>query len=70
MPAGLLGLIVVIAIAGVLLWAISAFPALDATLKQIIRILVIVVVAIYVIMFVAGLFSGGLGFGHPIYPHR
>ena len=58
MPETLVGLVVVIAIAGVLLWALSRFP-IDPALSNIIRVLVIVVVAIMAIYFVAGVVQGG-----------
>ena len=53
MPETLLGLVVVIAVAAVLLWALSQFPAMDGTLKAIIKILVVVIVAISCIFFLA-----------------
>jgi hypothetical protein len=55
----LLGLLVLIAIAGVLLWGIGQFP-IDATLAKIIKVLVIVVVAIAVILFVARMFGANV----------
>ena len=58
-PGGLLYLVLVLLIAGVLLWAISALPAIDPTIKQFIRIILIVIVAIYVIYFLFGMFAGG-----------
>jgi hypothetical protein len=58
-PGGFIYLIMVLLICGVLLWAVSAMPALDATVKQFIRIIIIVILAIYVIYFVFGMFSGG-----------
>ncbi len=58
MPETLIGLIVVVAIAGVLLWALGQFP-IDGTLARIIRTLVIVVVAIMAIYFLAGLVQSG-----------
>lgn len=52
----LIGLIVLIAVAGVLLWGLTKMP-IDPMLAQIIRVLVIVVVAIVVIYFIAGMFG-------------
>jgi hypothetical protein len=52
-------IIAVVIIAGVLLWAINAFPAIDATMKQIARVLIIVMVVIVVLYFLFGLFAGG-----------
>ncbi len=45
----LIQLIVVLLVVGVVLWAISAFPAIDPTMKQIIRVIVILVAVLYVI---------------------
>jgi hypothetical protein len=52
----LIGLAVFIAIAGVLLWALPRLP-IDPTLAKIVWVLVIVVVAIAVILFIAGMFG-------------
>ena len=57
MPGLLLQAIVVIAIAGVGLWALTQFP-IDATLVKIIRVIVIVIVAVWAISVVASLFGG------------
>ena len=37
-------------LAGVALWALDQFPAINATIKQVIKILIIVLVAIWVIL--------------------
>jgi len=58
-PGGFLYLVLVLLIAGVLLWAISALPVIDPTIKQFIRIILIVIVAIYVLYFLFGLLVGG-----------
>jgi len=53
MPAWLIELIWIVAalgIAGVLLWGLDQFPAMNATIKQIIKVLVVVIVAIWVIL--------------------
>lgn len=42
-------ILAVLAVAGVLLWAISAWPNLDPTIKQIMRIVVIVFVCLWLI---------------------
>lgn len=57
-PAGFLYLVMVCLIAGVVLWAVSALPALDATVKQFIRVIIIVLLAIYVIYFLFSIFAG------------
>lgn len=53
----LVGLLVLIAIAAVVLWGLSQFPAMDPTLKQIIRVVVIGVVVVLAILWIAGLFG-------------
>ncbi len=52
----LIQIIVILLIVGVLLWAINAMPAIDPTMKQIIRIVVIVVAVLWVL----GMFFPGL----------
>ena len=44
-------------VAGVLLWAVGAMPWIDGDIKQAVKILVIVVVAIWIIGLLAGLVS-------------
>ena len=62
MPEALLSLVIVLAIAGLILWAISQFP-LDPTIAKLIRVVIIVVVCIWLIYFLAGLLgSPGLSF--------
>lgn len=51
----LLGFIVLVAVCGVLLWALTQFPAIDPTMAKIIRIVIICVIAIAAIVFIAGL---------------
>jgi len=58
-PAALIQVFFVLLIAGVLLWAVSAIPVLDATIKQFIRIAVIVIVAIWLIYVLMGMFGAG-----------
>jgi len=43
----LLGLVLVLVVVGVLLWALQQFPAIDANIKKVIYVLVIVVVVIW-----------------------
>lgn len=50
----LINVIVVLAVAGVLLWALPRLP-LDGTIKSIIKTVIIVVVAIWLILVLAGL---------------
>ena len=50
-------IVLILIVAGVLLWAIMAMPAIDATIKQVIKIIVIVVVVIWVVYIIAGWFG-------------
>ncbi len=45
----LVGIVVVLLVVGVLLWAVNQLPFIDATVKKIIWVLVIVVVAIWLL---------------------
>lgn len=54
MPYTLLGLVVGLAIAGLILWAIGQIP-MDATIAKIIRVVVIVVVCIWLLYFLVAL---------------
>jgi cytochrome b subunit of formate dehydrogenase len=56
----LISLLVVLAVAGVVLWALGQFP-LDPALARIIRVVVIVAVAIYAIRVLAAYA------GHPVF---
>jgi len=63
MPGALIELIVVLCIAGLILWAISQFP-IDATIARLIRVVIIVVVCIWLLYFLVGMLgSGGPGLG-------
>lgn len=53
MPYDLIYLVVVLVIAGVILWAIGQFP-LDATIQRLIKVVVIVAVVIYLLYFLVG----------------
>ena len=55
-------IIAVILVAGVLLWGFNSLPGIDPALKQIARVLVIVVVLIMVLYFLFGMFAGGAPF--------
>lgn len=54
MLEALLTIVVVLLIVGVLLWAISAFPYIDASMKQLARIAIIVIACIWVIVVLFG----------------
>ena len=60
MPYGLLSILIVLVIAGLILWAIGQFP-LDATIAKLIKVVVVVVVCIYLLYFLVGLLNGGPG---------
>ncbi len=55
-------ILAVILIAGVVLWALTQFPAIDPTLVQIVRVIIIVVVAIMVIKFLVVFLGGSTSF--------
>ncbi len=63
-PAVLIQLIIVLAIVGLFLWAISQIP-MDPAIAKIIRVIVIVVVCLWLIFLLAGYLPAG-----PIYPSR
>ena len=64
MPYGLLSILVVLVIAGLILWAIGQFP-LDATIQRLIRVVVIVFVCLWLLnMFYP------IGMSGSYYPHR
>jgi low temperature requirement protein LtrA len=52
----LIQIIVILLVVGVLLWAVNAMPAIDPTMKQIIRIVVVVVAVLWLL----GMFFPGL----------
>ncbi len=45
----LIGIVIVLLVVGVILWAVQQLPFIDATVKKIIWVLVIVVVAIWLL---------------------
>jgi hypothetical protein len=51
-------MIAVVLVAAVLLWALTRFPALDPTLVQIVRVIVIAGVALYAIAVLFALATG------------
>jgi hypothetical protein len=61
MPMSLFYIIAVVIIAGVCLWALNAFPAIDPTMKQIARVLIILFVVILVLYFLFSMVGGGMG---------
>lgn len=65
-PGGLIWIVAVLCVVGVLLWGLSQFP-IDPTIYNFIRVAIIVVVAIWFIWFIAGIFGGG---GAPVGLYR
>ena len=66
MLSSLIMLVCVLAVVGLILWALTQFP-IDPTIAKVIRVVIIVVVCIWLTYFLAGL-AGGIGphtFGHP-----
>lgn len=61
-PLPLVEIIIALVIVGVLLWALTKFP-IDPTIANLIRVIVIVVVAIWVCYILLGM-AGGIS--HPI----
>lgn len=60
----LIQLVVVLLVAGVILWGIQQFP-IDATFMKLAKVAIVVVVAIYLIYALAGLLGGGAPFFPP-----
>jgi hypothetical protein len=44
----LIQMVFILAIAGVFLWGLTQFPTLDSTIKQIIKVLVVVIASVWV----------------------
>ena len=63
-PVVLLNLLIMLIVMGLVLFVVSKLP-LDATIKQIINVVVIVAVCIYLIYFLYGFMTPGSW-----YPHR
>ncbi len=57
-PAPLINLVIGLVIVGILLWALSQF-SLDPFISKVIRVIVVVVVSIWALYIIAGLFGGG-----------
>lgn len=56
-PSALLSLLVTLLIVGVILWAIGQIP-MDPAIARVIRVVVIVFVAIWLIYFLTGMLGG------------
>lgn len=57
MLAALIVIVLVALIVGVILWGLSQLPWLDPNIKQLIRVVVVVVFAIWVILRIASMFG-------------
>lgn len=65
-PSALIGIVVALVIVGIVLWALTQFP-IDPTIAKLIRVLVIVIAAIWVCYALFGMVGGGVGhFGTPV----
>ncbi len=62
-PMALIQIIIALVIVGIVLWALTQFP-IDPTIAKLIRVLVIVIVAIWVCYALIGLAGGG--YAHPL----
>lgn len=62
-PLPLVEIIIALVIVGIVLWALTQFP-IDPMIAKLIRVLVIVVVAIWVCYALFGLAGGG--YSHPL----
>jgi len=60
-PMFLIQIILVLLVVGILLWGLAQIPAIDATVKQFIRIAVIVVTAIWLVYVLAGVLGAPIG---------
>jgi hypothetical protein len=56
-PALLVQIVIMLLIAGVVLWGLEQFP-LDATIARLIKVVIILVVAIWLIYLLAGMLGG------------
>jgi hypothetical protein len=55
----LISLIIAVLIVGVLLWGLAALPFIDANIKQIIKVFIIVIFAIWLILQLSALIQTG-----------
>ncbi len=58
-PAPLINLVIALVVLGILLWALSQF-SIDPFISKVIRVIVVVVVSIWALYTIAGLFGGGV----------
>ncbi len=62
-PMALLWIVATLILVGILLWALTQFP-IDPAIAKLIRVLVIVVVAIWICYLLIGMAGGGIS--HPL----
>ena len=60
-PKAFLQWLFVVALAAIALWAINQFPAMDPTLKKVLWVCIIVAVALYTLLLIAGLLGVSMG---------
>lgn len=66
----LIQVIFALLIVGLLLWALNAIPWIDAGIKQVIKILVIVVIALWLLFILYGMFTGAAPANPLWFPRR
>ena len=64
-PMILIQVLMILLIVGVLLWGLGQFP-MDPTISKLIRVVIIVLVAIWLIYLLTGMLGGGA----PMFPRR
>ena len=62
-PLWLIQIVVALVIVGIVLWGLTQFP-IDPTIAKFIRVLIVVVVAIWLCYVLMGLAGGGGGVSH------
>ena len=62
-PMALVQIVIALVIVGIVLWALTQFP-IDPTIAKLIRVLVIVITAIWVCYVLVGMVGGG--YSHPL----
>ena len=67
-PVPLIQIVIALVVVGIILWGLSQFP-IDPTINKFIRVIIIVVVAIWVLYILAGLLGAGGGYGYPAVRH-
>jgi len=55
-PAALINLVIALVVVGILLWALSQF-SIDPFISKMIRVILVVVISLYVLFVIAGMFG-------------